>query len=73
MTTYNNLIAFKKEYLVEKINVATMDLAIALMKQVGYEYNPKTKRFYSHTDPQYLYEVQQGINKLLLVKRRSFI
>ena len=41
MTTYNNLIAFKKEYLVEKINVATMDLAIALMKQVGYEYNPK--------------------------------
>ena len=73
MTTYNRLIAFKKEYLVEKINVATMDLSIALMKQVGYEYNPKAKRFYSHTDPQYLYEVQQGINKLLLVKRRSFI
>jgi hypothetical protein len=64
---------FKKEHLVEKINVATMDLAIDLMKQVGYEYNPKVKRFYSHTEPQYIYEVQQGINKLLLVKRRSFI
>jgi hypothetical protein len=64
---------FKKEHLVEKINVATMDLAIALMKQVGYEYNPKVKRFYSHTEPQYIYEVQQGINKLLLVKRRSFV
>ena len=73
MTTYNHLIAFKKEYLIEKINVATLDLAIALMKQVGYEYNPKAKRVYTHTDPQYLYEVQQGINKLLLIKRRSFI
>ena len=73
MTTYNRLIAFKKEYLIEKINVATLDLAIALMKQVGYEYNPKVKRFYSHTEPQYLYEVQQGINKMLLIKRRSFI
>ena len=72
MTTYNNLIAFKKEYLVEKINIASLELAIALMKQVGYEYNPKVKRFYNPAEPQYLYEVQQGINKLLLVKKRSF-
>lgn len=71
--TYTRLIEFNKNYLVEKINVATLDLAIALMKQVGYEYNPKAKRFYSHTDPQYLYEVQKGVNKLLLIKRRSFI
>lgn len=68
-----HLIEFKKNYLVEKINVATLDLAIALMKQVGYSYNAQAKRFYSHTELQYLYEVQSGINKVLLVKRRSFI
>lgn len=73
MNTYTSLIEFNKNYLVEKINVSSIELAIALMKQVGYEYNPKAKRFYSHTEPQYLYEVQQGVNKLLLIKRRSFI
>ena len=71
--TFTKLIAFKKQYLVEKINVLTLELAINLMKQVGYQYNPLLHRFYNQREPQYVYEVQQGINKLLLVKRRSFI
>lgn len=71
--TFNNLIKFKKEYLIDKINVATLELAIDLMAQVGYEYSAKLKRFYSNEDPIYMYEVQKGINKVLLVKRRSFV
>ena len=71
--TFNNLIKFKKEYLIDKINVATLDLAINLMAQVGYEYSAKLKRFYNPDEPIYMYEVQKGINKVLLVKRRSFV
>ena len=71
--TSTKIVKFNRQYLVEKINVSSIEMAIVVMKRLGYRYNPVLNRFYNHSEPCYLYEIQKGINKLLLVKRRSFI
>ena len=62
-----------RQYLIKKINVTSLEMAKVVMKSLGYYYNPVLNHFYNQSEPCYLYEIQKGINKLLLVKRRSFI